>query len=224
MKMDTNNKFMYKTPTGEIFDVDGAFSRHPAITPGKASIDMWVETEPNNGLYFELRLSPYAMARLCQILNAAPVNGDPLAATVNLKLDTTATSCEVEDIGYFLFDNDLPPTLENIAAGYLHEGERHEPLEVNVLLGDIRKKYAVAPIIHRHDSDGEGLSNIAFKIPPDHTGAEPTLVTVVSERGPVSAENIVGHTIDHGDSWRIIRALKPRGNARYGGLILESTK
>ena len=106
MKMDTKNKFMYKTSTGEIFDVEGAFKRHPVITPGKAGIDLWVESGRHNGLHFELRLSAGTMARLCQILNAAPVNGGPLGAIVNLKLNTTATSCEVEDIGYFHFDND----------------------------------------------------------------------------------------------------------------------
>lgn len=83
-------KVMYKNPDGEIFDVDGAFMRHPAIAPGKADIDLWVKAERYNGVYFELRLSCGAMARLVQILNAAPVNGDPLNAIVNLELDSTA--------------------------------------------------------------------------------------------------------------------------------------
>lgn len=218
--MDTN-KFMYRNTDGELFDVEGAFTRHTALVGNKSDLDISVATNPSYELDFTISVGAGTMARLCQILNAAPVNGDPLGATVNLKLDTTATSCEVEDIGYFLFDNDLPPTLENIAAGYLHEGERHDPLEVNVALGNTRKKYAVTPVIHRFDSDGEGLSNIAFKIPSDHTDAEPTLVTVVSEHTSVSMENLVGHTIG-GDAWRIIHTLKPRGNARYGGLILES--
>lgn len=91
-------KVVYETHDGEIFDVDGAFKRHPAITPGKANIDLTVNIERHTGLYFELRLSDKAMAHLVQILNAAPVNGDPLNVTVNLEIDSTASDRAREKI------------------------------------------------------------------------------------------------------------------------------
>lgn len=76
-------KIMYETHDGQIFDVDGAFERHPAITPGKANIDLTVNIERHTRLYFELRLSDKAMASLVQILNAAPGT-----LTVHTKTDT----------------------------------------------------------------------------------------------------------------------------------------
>lgn len=109
-------KVMYKTPAGEIFDVEGAFRRHPAITPGKANIDLWVNADRHGGIYFELRLYGETMARLVKILNAAPVNGDPLNTIVNLEIDSTASDYAREKIARYLADNGYEATLENIAA------------------------------------------------------------------------------------------------------------
>lgn len=53
--------------------------------------------------------------------------------------------------------------------------------------------------------------------------ADPTLSTVVSEQGPIRIEDLKGTTIGS-TRWRIIHALKPCGNARYGGFILERTE
>lgn len=44
MTNEKTGKVVYETPSGEIFDVEGAFRRHPAITPGKANIDLWVKS------------------------------------------------------------------------------------------------------------------------------------------------------------------------------------
>lgn len=143
-------KVMYENPDGEIFDVDGAFMRHPTITPGKANIDLWVKAERYNGLYFELRLSAKTMARLVQILNAAPVNGDPLNAIVNLWGDTTVTEVGREDILYFLSENGYDATLENIAAGYLYEVGENKPLGIDV--------------IHIEDLEGVIIGNGTWRI------------------------------------------------------------
>lgn len=71
MTNEKTEKVVYETPAGEIFDVEGALERHPAITPGKANIDLRVKSERYNGIHFELRVSSETMARLVQILNAA---------------------------------------------------------------------------------------------------------------------------------------------------------
>lgn len=91
MTNEKTEKVVYETPSGKIFDVEGAFERHPAITPGKANIDLWVTTDRHGWIYFDLRLSAETMARLVQILNAAPVDGNPLNAIVNLEIDSTAS-------------------------------------------------------------------------------------------------------------------------------------
>lgn len=215
-------KVMYKNPSGEIFDPEGAIKRHPAL----ANLDVVLETNPSGDLEFIARASGATMARLCQILNSAPVNGDPLHAIVLLRLNSNVPECDIEDIEYFLHDNRLDPTLENIATGYLSEAATTAILELDVHLGADTQKFAVTRIISRYDSAferlshlGKCLSHIDFKIPAEPSDAEPTLVTVVSEQAPIRIENLEDHTI--GDKWRIIRALKPTKQAPHGGFILE---
>lgn len=98
-------------------------------------------------------------------------------------------------------------------------GHRAHPWEIS-------GKYAVTRITSRYDSENDHLSNrgkylshIDFKIPGEPTDAEPNLVTVVSEKAPISIEDLEGHTI--GGQWRIIRALEPVKGAPHGGFILE---
>ena len=151
----------------------------------------------------------------------------PLNAIVPLRLYSNATECDVEDIEYFLHDNHLDATLENIAVGYLSEAATTDPLELDVRIGAISGKYAVTRIAGRYDSEvehlsflGECLSHIAFKIPGEPTGAEPKLVTIVSEQATISIESLEGYTLGSG-KWRVIRALKPVKGAPHGGFILE---
>lgn len=67
---DKTNKVVYKNPGGEIFDPEAAIMRHPAL----ANIDVSLEHTPSYDLEFTIRASNWTMARLCQILNAAPHN------------------------------------------------------------------------------------------------------------------------------------------------------
>lgn len=217
---EKTEKVVFKNPDGEICDVYGAFDRHPAIAPGKADIDLWVKAERYNGLYFELRLSSGAMARLVQILNAAPVNGDPLNAIVNLELDSTAGTWTRERIARYLADVGANPTLENCAAGYLYEVGGNKPLKIDVAAGEY-KEYAVTSVISKSDSaksrlsrdSGTGLSSVTFEAPDNP-------VTVVSENSSINLEDLEGVIISNGE-YRIIHALEPGGKSPLGGFILE---
>ena len=222
MTRKKTEKVLYKLPNGETFDAEGAFARHPALS----TVDALVERSGPDDIQFTITASPWTMARLVQILNSAPVNGNPLNAIVPLRLSSNATECDVEDIEYFLHDNHLDATLENIAVGYLSEAATTDPLELDVRLGAISGKYAVTRIAGRYDSEAEHLSclgmclsHIDFKIPGEPADAEPKLVTFVSEQAPISIESLEGHTI--GGKWRVIRALKPVKGAPHGGFILE---
>lgn len=222
-------KIMYETHDGEIFDVDGAFKRHPAITPGKANIDLTAHIERHTGLYFELRLSDKAMARLVQILNAAPVNGDPLQAIVNLDLDTTANEAETEKIAAFLSGNGYDATLENVAAGYLYAVSSDKPLLLDVVT-DARREYAITCVASRYDNEaerysgnGKRLSTITFNVPTEPTIAKYVPVTVVSEQHSIHIEDMEGSIIGDG-MWRIMHALEPGDGAALGGFILERIK
>ena len=222
MTGEKDRKVLYQLPNGERFDVEGAIKRHPALS----TVYALVERSGPADIQFTITAGPWTMARLVQILDSAPVNGDPLNAIVPLRLYSNATECDVEDIEYFLHDNHLDATLENIAVGYLSEAATTDPLELDVRLGAISGKYAVTRIAGRYDSEaehlsclGKCLSHIDFKIPGEPADAEPKLVTIVSEQAPISIENLEGHTIS--DRWRIIRALEPVKGAPHGGFILE---
>lgn len=224
MSTTNHQKTMFKNPDGEICDPEGAIKRHTAL----ANLDVTLETNPSGDLEFIARASGATMARLCQILNAAPVNGDPLRAIVPLRLYSNATECDIQDIEYFLHDNSMDPTLENIAIGYLSEAATTDPLEIDVHMGVGRQKFAATRITIRYDSESERLSHLGkclsridFKIPGEPSDAEPKLVTVVSEQSPICIEGLEGRTL--GDGWRIIHALEPTGKAEHGGFILERT-
>lgn len=215
-------KVMYKNPDGEIFDVDGAFMRHPAIAPGKADIDLWVKSERYNGLYFELRLSSGAMARLVQILNAAPVNGDPLNAIVNLELDSTAETWTRERIARYLADVGANPTLENCAAGYLYEVGENKPLKIDVAAGEY-KEYAVTKVLSKSDRPSHVYLGGHRKPACLNLKTPEETVTITSENDVIHIEDLEGVIIGNG-TWRIMHALEPGGKAPLGGFILERTK
>lgn len=212
-------KVMYENPDGEIFDVDGAFMRHPTITPGKANIDLWVKADRHNGPYFELRLSAKTMARLVQILNSAPVNGDPLNAIVNLWGDTTVTKVGREDILYFLSENGYDATLENIAAGYLYEVGENKPLGIDVVANE-RKEYAVTKVWSKSDSPSHVYPGGHRKPAYLNLKTPEETVTITSENDVIHIEDLEGVIIGNG-TWRILHALEPGGKAPLGGFILE---
>lgn len=159
------------------------------------------------------------MARLCQILNAAPVNGDPLNAIVNLWGDTTVSEVEREDILYYLSEGGYDATLENIAAGYLYETENPKPLLIDVV-ADERREYiatrALSKMTKTTADTGTGyscLSYVTFRVP----GEDVVLKTFESE---VDINRFKGESVGTG-GYRIIHILEPGGHASLGGFILE---
>ena len=213
MTNEKTEKVMYETPSGEIFDVEGAFRRHPAITPGKANIDLWVKSERYNGTHFELRLSAETMARLVQILNAAPVNGDPLNATVNLENDSNASDHAREKIARYLADNGYEATLENIAAGYVYNVDSLDELQVDAA----GREYVVSRI----------TTLTGMFIQKDITSP-----TIYETRAIASVPNssvmftsknkrMSEFAGEEYDGYRIVKVFEPGGYALYGGVIME---
>ena len=207
-------KIVYETHDGQIFDVDGAFKRHPAITPGKANIDLTVNVERHNGLYFELRLSDKAMASLVQILNAAPVNGDPLNVTVNLDLDTSASNQAYEQITRYLSEIGGNPTLSNIAAGYIYHVNSINALQVDAA----GREYVVSRVTTitgsylQKDITTPTVRETRFIVPT------PESSVMFCAKGKETLYEFVGE--EYG-GYRIVKAFKPEGDALYGGVIME---
>lgn len=213
MTTEKTEKVVYENPDGEIFDVDGAFERHPAIAPGKSDIDLWVKAERHNGLYFGLRLGAGTMARLVQILNAAPVNGDPLNAIVNLEIDSTASDRARERIARYLTDNRYEATLENVAAGYVYNVDSLDELQVDAagreyvvsrittLTGTFKQENITTPTIYE--------TRFIVSAP---SGA--LMFRADGKRmGEFEGEEYGGY--------RIVKIFTPGGFASNGGVILE---
>lgn len=215
-------KVVFKNPDGGIYDVYGAFDRHPALTGRNADTDISVELNPSYELEFTIRVGAGTMARLVQILNSAPVDGNPLNAIVNLWGDTTVSECEREYISYHLSENGYDATLENIAAGYLYAVDNKQPLEIDVVAAE-RKEYAVARVLSKvikttvdTGTGYNGLSYVALRIPGEN-------VVIESFKDELDINDFKGETIGK-DKYRIIRVVEPGGKAPLGGFILERIK
>lgn len=99
---------------------------------------------------------------LTRILNAAPLNGDPLYTRVNVETDTDAWETDASKINRYLEDNDWEPTLENVAAAFLYTETDFSQLGIN-LQG---KEYRVTRIhaVEQHTGDGQGRGGGYTKI------------------------------------------------------------
>ena len=225
-------KIKYEINPGEFVDINGAFDRHPALHGTQLETDtestrvtraMTGETKTvHTTVGYGLWMSPAAFSALIKILNAAPVNGDPLQAIVNLDLDTTANEAEREALVDYLSGTGHDSTLENVAAGYLYDVGGNKPLEIDVVAAE-RKEYAVTRVWSKSDSPSHvypgGHRKPAYLNlkTPDET------VTITSEKDVIHIEDLEGAIIGNG-TWRILHALEPGGKAPLGGFILERTK
>lgn len=225
-------KIKYEITPGEFVDINGAFDRHPALhgirletntESTRVSSAMTGETKTiHTTVGYGLWMSPAAFSALIKILNAAPANGDPLQAIVNLDLDTTANEAEREALVDYLSGTGHDSTLENVAAGYLYDVGGNKPLEIDVVAAE-RKKYAVTRVWSKSDSPSHvypgGHRKPAYLNlkTPDET------VTITSEKDVIHIEDLEGAIIGNG-TWRILHALEPGGKAPLGGFILEHTK
>lgn len=211
-------KVVFENPDGEIYDVYGAFDRHPALTGRSADTDISVELNPSYELEFTIRVGAGTMARLVQILNSAPVNGDPLQAIVNL-MDVVMFQHERDRLARFLDENYHEPTLENIAAWYLEAGSKYA-LPVDVVLAGERKRYAVARVTSKYDRVTHGytkeLSHLSVRVPGES-------VTIAIDKDEINIEDLEGMHLSNGE-YRILHALAPGDGAPLGGVILEHIK
>lgn len=236
---DKTPKTKYEITPGEFVDVTGAFDRHPALNGVQLETDTestrvsraltWETKTIHTPVGYGLWMSPTAFSALIKILNAAPANGDPLQAIVNLYLDTTANEAELEAMVDYLGAIGCNSTLENTAAAYLHEVKSNKPLLLDVVTAESRE-YAITRVTSRYDNEaerysgnGKCLSTITFNVPTEPETVKYVPVTVVSEQHSIQLEDLEGSIIGNG-MWRIMHALEPNGGAPLGGFILERTK
>lgn len=190
---------------------DGAL--HPALTGRNADTDISVDLNPSYEMEFTIRVGAGTMARLVQILNAAPVDGDPLNVTVNLEIDSTASDRAREKIARYLADNGYEATLENIAAGYVYNVDSLNELQVDAagreyvvsrittLTGTFKQENITTPTIYE--------TRFIVSAP---SGA--LMFCADGKRmGEFEGEEYGGY--------RIVKVFVPGGCATNGGVILE---
>lgn len=210
---EKTEKVVFENPDGEVYDVYGAFDRHPALTGRNADADISVELNPSYEMEFTIRVGAGTMARLVQILNSAPVNGDPLNAIVNLEIDSTASDRAREKIARYLADNGYEATLENIAAGYIYNVDSLDELQVDAA----GREYVISRIITL-------TGTLKQK--------DITTPTIYETRFIVSApcgslmfcadgKRMGEFEGEEYDGYRIVKVFVPGGYATNGGVILE---
>lgn len=105
---------------------------------------------------------------LTRILNAAPLDGDPLHTRINVETDTDAWETDASRINQYLEENDLEPNLNNVAAAFIYAETEFPRLDIK-LHG---KEYRVTRIakVEQSTSDGGGRGSASTKIKVDAPG------------------------------------------------------
>lgn len=211
---EKTEKVVFENPDGEVYDVYGAFDRHPALTGRNADTDISVELNPSYELEFTIRVGAGTMARLVQILNSAPVDGDPLNAIVNLEIYSTAAEHDRERIARYLADNGYDATLENVAAGYVYNAQSFtRPLEIDAA----GNEYVVSTIT---SISGSAFRNEDWelKTPATINVSVPNNRTITFTSQDLNIKSFKGKKRHE---YRIVQVFEPGGYAPYGGVILE---
>ena len=211
-------KVVFENPDGEIYDVYGAFDRHPALTGRNADTDISVELNPSYEMEFTIRVGAGTTARLVQILNAAPVNGDPLNVTVNLENDSNASDRARENIARYLAENDYESTLENIAAGYIYNVDSLDELQVDAA----GREYVISRIITligtfiQDDITSPSIYETRFIASVPLPDCSVMFTSKDKRMGEFAGEEYGGY--------RIVKIFTPGGFASNGGVIMERIK
>lgn len=219
----------YEINPGEWVDIEAVFGRHTALTErGLFELELHpdvirervasAKTGEVKNVYtpigFTLKASGANLSALIKILNAAPVNGDPLNVTVNLDMDTNASNHAHEQITRYLAEIGGNSTLSNIATGYIYHVDSINALQVDVagreyivsrittLTGSYRQKDITAPTVRE----------TRFIVPT------PESSVMFCEKGKEKLYEFVGE--EYG-GYRIVKVFKPEGDALYGGVIME---
>jgi len=222
-------KILYEVMPGEYLDVASAFERHPALCASFDPYSLELTGDPMHEYVvdaksgkktalsvsgYNLRMSAANLSALIKILNAAPVNGDPLNVTVNLDMDTSASNQAYEQITRYLVEIGGNPTLSNIAAGYIYHVDSLNGLQVDAA----GREYVVSRITTltgsylQKDITTPTVRETRFIVPT------PESSVMFCAKGKEKLYEFVGE--EYG-GYRIVKVFKPEGEALYGGVILE---
>lgn len=219
-------KILHEITPGEYVDINTAFDRHPAlhgiqleadtestrVSSAKTGKTKTVHTVVGYGLW----MSPAMFSALVKILNAAPVNGDPLNAIVSLDIDTTASIYAREKIARYLADNGYEATLENVAAAILYSGADTPYAKITLPYG----KYCIARISRiEQEANTTGAATFALTkltVP----GGWSDKVNVTFDFPSADISYVEGEENKKVNA-RVLRYYEPGKNTALGGILME---
>ena len=154
---------------------------------------------------------------LTRILNAAPLDGDPLYTRVNVETDTDAWETDASKINRYLEENELDPTLNNVAAAFIYAETEFPRLDIE-LQG---KEYRVTRIhaVEQYTSDGGGRGQGFTKVTVTSDGWKGE--TVFDFYG-TELYNVEGEECKKANA-RAISYYHPDNVAALGGILMERT-
>nr|DAV95914.1 MAG TPA: hypothetical protein [Caudoviricetes sp.] len=167
----------------------------------------------------QILLDPKHVQTLTRILNMAPMNGDPLNLTVNIEADTDLWERDEERTALYLHDNDMEPTLENVAAAILYSGADTPYAKIAIPCG----KYCIARISRiEQEANTTGASTFALtKITvPGGWGNKVNVVTFDFPNADISS--VEGEENKKVNA-RVLRYYEPGKNTALGGILMERT-
>lgn len=190
-----------------------AFNRHDSLYNallGNMQTLTTAHTEEVN-----ITLDAGKVRALTRILNAAPLNGDPLNTRVNVVTDTDAWETDASKMNRYLKENDLDPTLNNVAAAFIYAETEFPHLDIE--LQD--KSYRVARIDHieQYTGDGRARGGGYTKITVDAPGwvERPVFDFYGTELYDVEGEECKKANA------RVLSYYHPDNVAALGGILME---
>ena len=201
--------------TETTLELTKAFNRHSSLN--NALLGM----EHLTAAYIDevtINLTAGHVRALTRILNMAPLDGDPLKLPVNVEANTDLWDADEDRVTVYLADNDMKPTLENVAAAFLYSGADTPYSNITLPYG----KYCIARI--------SGIKQEA-----NTTGAATFALTTITTPGGWNEK--VNTTFDfpsadisfvEGEEYkklgaRVLRYYEPGKNAALGGILMERT-
>lgn len=154
---------------------------------------------------------------LTRILNAAPLDGDPLYTRVNVQTDTDAWETDASKMNRYLEENDLEPNLNNVAAAFIYAETEFPHMDIE--LQD--KSYRVARIDHieQYTGDGRARGGGYTKITVDAPGWVERPVFDFYGTDPADVEGEECKKVNA----RVLSYYHPDNVAALGGILMERT-
>lgn len=190
-----------------------AFNRHSSLNSALLNMKHLTAAHIDE---VTINLSAGHVRALTRILNMAPLDGDPLNLPVNVEANTDLWDADEDRITVYLADNDLEPTLENVAAAFLYSGADTPYSKITLPYGE----YCIIRISGiKQEASTTGAATFALtKITTPGGWCEKVDATFDFPSADIS---FVEGEESKKLGARVLRYYEPGKNAALGGILIE---